>query len=80
MVLEVAILEVKPGEIEAFETAFRAFSTKPRFWMRSNTPRVYDRLPFDHELKRCLEKENRYLLLVRWVLRSPAPWHLQAPP
>ena len=55
-VLEVAILNVKVGESEAFEAAFA----------RAAPIIASMRGYLSHELKRCLEKENRYLLLVRW--------------
>ena len=56
MVLEVAILEVRQGQTEAFEAAFldaqRIISASPG----------YQR----HELRRCIESRDRYLLLVWW--------------
>jgi heme-degrading monooxygenase HmoA len=56
MILEVAILDVKPGLAAQFETAFNTASeiiaSRPGY--------------LSHELQRCLETENRYLLLVRW--------------
>ena len=56
MVLEVAILHVRPGESRAFEAAFveaqEIISVSPG----------YQR----HELRRCLEAEQQYLLLVWW--------------
>lgn len=56
MVLEVAILSVRSGQSEAFEAAFlqaqRIISTSPG----------YQR----HELRRCVEAADRYLLLVWW--------------
>ena len=56
MVLEVAILNVAPGETPAFESAFREAQQ-----IISSMP-GYQR----HELRRCLENEQRYLLLVWW--------------
>lgn len=56
MVLEVAILSVRPGESEAFESAFRRAQQ-----IISASP-GYQR----HELRRCLEAAGRYLLLVWW--------------
>jgi heme-degrading monooxygenase HmoA len=56
MVLEVAILNVRPGESDAFETAFleaREIISASRGYQR-------------HELRRCLEAVDRYLLLVWW--------------
>lgn len=55
-ILEVALLDVKPGDAGAFEQAFaeaqRIISSMPGYrW---------------HQLQRCLEDENRYLLLVSW--------------
>lgn len=55
-ILEVAILDVKPGLASEFETAFKTASaiiaTMPGY--------------ISHELQRCLETANRYILLVRW--------------
>lgn len=56
MILEVAILEVKPGLSAEFETAFQTASA-----IIAASPGY-----LSHELQRCLEAENRYLLLVRW--------------
>ena len=56
MILEQAVLDVKPGREREFEAAFakaeRFLSTSPGY--------------VSHELKRCIEKTSRYLLLVRW--------------
>ena len=56
MILEQAVLDMKPGETAAFEAAFaeaqRLISASPGY--------------LSHELQRCIEKPNRYLLLVRW--------------
>ncbi len=56
MVLEVAILNVRTGEAAAFEAAFR------------EAQRIIAASPGHqrHELRRCLEVEGRYLLLVWW--------------
>lgn len=56
MILEAAMLEVKPGQEAAFE---RDFATASAFIRRIDGYR-------SHELQRCLERPNRYLLLVRW--------------
>lgn len=56
MVLEVAILDVRAGEAGAFEAAF---AEAQGFLARSPG---YQR----HELRRCLEGSDRYLLLVWW--------------
>ncbi|MER3493882.1 MAG: antibiotic biosynthesis monooxygenase [Mastigocladus sp. ERB_26_2] len=56
MILEVAILDVKPGSAEEFEAAFKTASTI----IASMSGYV------SHELLRCLETTNRYILLVRW--------------
>jgi len=56
MILEVAILEIRPGESSAFEAAFaeaRALIAASPGHQR-------------HELRRCLEADDRYLLLVWW--------------
>jgi heme-degrading monooxygenase HmoA len=55
-VLEVAVLDVKPGEAARFEAAFAR--AEPLI----AASRGYQR----HELRRCLEKSDRYLLLVWW--------------
>jgi heme-degrading monooxygenase HmoA len=56
VILEVAVLNVKPGEGDAFEAAF------------ADAQRIIASMPgyIEHELQRCLEVENRYILLVRW--------------
>ncbi len=56
MILEVAILEIKPGLAEEFEAAFQVASTL----IGSTSGYI------SHELQRCLETQNRYILLVRW--------------
>ncbi|MEG4572570.1 antibiotic biosynthesis monooxygenase [Microcoleus sp. N3A4] len=56
MILEVAIIDVKPGLVTEFETAFKIAST-----IISSMPGY-----ISHELQRCLETANRYILLVRW--------------
>jgi heme-degrading monooxygenase HmoA len=56
MVLEVAVLHVRPGQGGAFEAAFREAQ---RILAASAG---YER----HELRRCLEAPGRYLLLVWW--------------
>lgn len=56
MILEAAYLQVRAGQSDAFESAFREaqmiISSMPGY--RS------------HELQRCIEREGEYLLLVRW--------------
>jgi len=56
MVLEVALLDVKPGHTDAFEAAFREAAP------------IIASMPgyVSHELQRCLENPRRYILLVRW--------------
>lgn len=56
MILEVAILQVKPGQAAAFEAAFATASA------------LIAAMPgyAGHELQRCLEVADRYILLVRW--------------
>lgn len=56
MILEVAILDVKPGLANEFETAFKAASG------------ILVSMPgyISHELQSCIETANRYVLLVRW--------------
>ena len=56
MILEVALLDVKPGQEPAFEAAFAEAAS------------IIAAMPgyLGHELQRCLERANRYALLVRW--------------
>ncbi|MBE9117576.1 antibiotic biosynthesis monooxygenase [Lusitaniella coriacea LEGE 07157] len=56
MILEVAILDIKPDLASEFETAFKKASG------------IISTLPgyISHELQCCIETENRYILLVRW--------------
>jgi heme-degrading monooxygenase HmoA len=56
MVLELAILDVRPGESADFENAF------------AEAKGIISAMPgFDHlELRRCLEDPHRYVLLVGW--------------
>jgi len=56
MILETAILNVRPAEEAAFETAMRA--AQP---LIAATPGF-----IGLDLHRCIETPNRYLLLVRW--------------
>lgn len=56
MILEVAHLDVRPNEVEAFEEAFQVASP-----IIAATPGY-----ISHELNRCLETPNRYLLVVKW--------------
>lgn len=56
MILEVAILTIKPGQAAPFEAAFAQAQT------------IIASMPgyLGHELQKCVEVENQYLLLVRW--------------
>ena len=56
MILEIAILDVKPGETKAFEAAFAG--ARP---LIAATPGF-----LGLELRPCVERASRYLLLVRW--------------
>ena len=56
MILEVAILNVIPGQAGEFEKAF-AQASKIISAMKGYC---------SHELQRCLEKPNQYVLLVKW--------------
>lgn len=56
MILEVAILNIKPGQREAFEAAFRQAS-----------PIIASMKGYiSHEVQHCIETPDRYILLVRW--------------
>ena len=56
MILEVATLNVHAGESEAFEHAF------------SQAQNIISSIPgyVSHQLQRCLESQDKYLLLVQW--------------
>lgn len=56
MILEVAVLKVRPGQGAAFETAF------------AQAQSIIASMPgyVSHELQKCLETQDQYLLLVRW--------------
>jgi 2-hydroxychromene-2-carboxylate isomerase len=56
MILESAVLDVKPGQRAAFEAAFE----RARSILAAAAGYV------SHELRRSVEKPDRYLLLVRW--------------
>ena len=56
MILEVAILEVKAGQTREFESTFSEAQTI------ISSMKGY----ISHQLQRCLEKQNRYILLVSW--------------
>ena len=57
MILEVAILDVRPGQEPSFEQDFK---TASRYISGIDGY-------LSHELQRCLEKPGRYILLVRWT-------------
>ena len=56
MILEIAILNVKAGQVMAFEQAF------------GEAQAIIASIPGyrSHQLQRCLEFPNRYILLVNW--------------
>jgi heme-degrading monooxygenase HmoA len=56
VILEVAPLRIRVGEAEAFERSFREAQS------------IIAAIPgyISHELQRCLERQNEYVLLVRW--------------
>ena len=56
MILEVAVLQIKPGEGRKFEQAFP----------RAEKVLVQAKGYVSHELRPCIETRDRYLLLVRW--------------
>ncbi len=56
MILEVAILDVIPNREKDFEIAFAKAS-----------PIISSMKGYvSHQLQRCVEKQNRYILLVNW--------------
>ena len=56
MILELALLDVKPGQDAAFEVAF------------DRAQDIIAHMPgyVSHQLQKCLETPNRYALLVNW--------------
>jgi heme-degrading monooxygenase HmoA len=56
MILEAAILDVIAGQEKEFESTFANASSI------ISSSRGY----ISHQLQKCIEKENRYLLLVQW--------------
>lgn len=56
MILEAAYLTIKAGETSAFEVAFKQAS-----------PIIAGMKGYvSHEIQKCIEDPNKYLLLVRW--------------
>ena len=56
MILESALLQIKPGQTQAFEAAFKKAS-----------PIIASMKGYiSHELHRCIESDHKYHLLVRW--------------
>jgi len=57
MILEVAILDVIPGQESSFQRSF------------SEAQNILSSMSgyISHELKRCIENPSRYILLVNWV-------------
>ncbi|HEY1075246.1 MAG TPA: antibiotic biosynthesis monooxygenase [Fontimonas sp.] len=56
MILEIAMLNVRPGQSTEFEAAF------------SQAQRIIASMPgyVSHQLQRCLEVADKYVLLVSW--------------
>jgi heme-degrading monooxygenase HmoA len=56
MVLEVAVLQIKPGQTAAFEDAFR------------DAHEIIKSMPgyVSHQVQRCVENPGQYILLVNW--------------
>lgn len=56
MIQELAILDVRPGQEQAFEAAF------------AEAQAIIASMPgyIEHRLLGCIEKPSRYLLLVQW--------------
>lgn len=56
MILEVAVLNIKSGLRDEFESAFKQAQS-----IISSMPGY-----ISHDLQKCLEKGDRYILLVHW--------------
>ncbi len=56
MILEVAILNIIPGQRDSFEAAFQQASA------------IIASMPgyISHEMRHCIEAPDRYILLVQW--------------
>jgi len=56
MILEVVILDVKPAQLAEFEMVFE------------QAQKIISGMPgyVSHQLQKCMEKPNRYILLVNW--------------
>lgn len=56
MIKEVAILSIQKGQSEAFQQAF------------SKAEKIIQGMPgfLNHQLLKCMEQEDRYILLVDW--------------
>ncbi|SFC08526.1 antibiotic biosynthesis monooxygenase family protein [Pseudoalteromonas denitrificans] len=57
MILEVAVLDVKKGHEEEFELTFES-AQKIIISMQGYV---------SHQLQKCIEQPNKYILLVNWV-------------
>lgn len=58
MILEVAILDVKPDQTQEFEKAFK------------EAQNIISGINgyISHQLQKCIENNNRYILLVNWKI------------
>ena len=56
MILELALLDIKPGETDSFEKAFHQAQSILSSMVGYK----------GHQLQKCVETENRYVLLVTW--------------
>jgi heme-degrading monooxygenase HmoA len=56
VILEIAPLQIRRGQGQAFESAFRQAQT-----IISSMPGY-----IEHQLQRCLEDDHQYVLLVKW--------------
>ncbi len=56
MILEVAIMKIKPDEISKFEAVF------------PQAEKIVSSIPgyISHEMQRCVETKGRYHFLIRW--------------
>lgn len=56
MILEIAQLQIRPGQGAEFQAAFHG------------TQRIISSMPgyLGHELQKCVEQAGHYMLLVRW--------------
>lgn len=57
MILELAIINIKEGENSDFEKSLE----------KAQSILIQSEGYVSHEFKKCMENENRYILLIKWI-------------